>query len=274
MALQDSRRLGEPGRFTLERTMNMFTTRRKEAGFTLVELAIVLMIIGLLIGGILRGQELMENARVTSTIQQTKAYDGATTTFRDAYSALPGDIVSPGTRLANCTTAPCNTAGDGNSIIGAAVNGSSVNASYDSGLATENRRYWLHLAVARLISGVDASGPMTTAAWGVQFPAGKIGGGFHVLYANIAGANGNVSGHFLVLRNSPVSTTTNENAGQAAISPLRAAQIDRKLDDGLPQTGDVIGVGSGDCTGTANSPPAYTEKSEQRDCNLLIRVQN
>ena len=64
--------------------MTLKLNRTSQSGFTLVELAIVLMIIGLLIGGILRGQELMENARVTSTIQQTKAYDGATTTFRDS----------------------------------------------------------------------------------------------------------------------------------------------------------------------------------------------
>ena len=249
----------------------MFNTSRKsEAGFTLVELAIVLMIIGLLIGGILRGQELMENARVTSTIQQTKAYDGATTTFRDSYSALPGDMVGPGTRLANCA-GTCATAGDNNSIIGAAV--TSKTANDGSTLTSENRIYWLHLAVARLISGIDASGPGTTEAWGVQFPAAKIGGGFHVLYANIAAVGTTepaVSGHFIVLRNGAAAGAIAETAGASALSPLRAAQIDRKLDDGLPRTGDVIGLGTTtNCTGAT-----YLENSEQRSCNLLIRVQN
>ena len=248
--------------------------RKSEGGFTLVELAIVLMIIGLLIGGILRGQELMENARVTSTIQQTKAYDGATTTFRDAYSALPGDLVNPGVRLANCTGigTACTTAGNGDSILGTSLTGKAANYASDN--LSENRRYWLHMAVARLISGVDASGD-TTAAWGVMFPAAKIGGGFHVVYANIAAVAPApaVSGHFLVLRNGAGGTATTavqEGGGTSALSPLRAAQIDRKLDDGLPQTGDVVGIGSGTgCTGTT-----YTESSETRDCNLLIRVQN
>ena len=66
-----------------------------QAGFTLVELAIVMIIIGLLIAGVLKGQELIGNARVTSTVAQIKAIDAATSTFKDTYAALPGDMTTP-----------------------------------------------------------------------------------------------------------------------------------------------------------------------------------
>lgn len=253
-------------------------SHKTEAGFTLVELAIVLMIIGLLIGGILRGQELMENARVTSTIQQTKAYDGATTTFRDAYNALPGDIRNPGGRLPGCTAAPCNVAGDGNGLIqtGTGATGSIVSLTNgaiampaSATATTENRNFWIHLAATHLISGVSPA--PNAIAWGTDQPAAKIAGGFQVGLVNIpaAGAVPAINGHFLILKNNAADGNINGGTGTSAISPLRAAQFDRKLDDGLPQTGDVVGVGSNNCTGAA-----YAETIEQRDCNLLIRVQS
>ena len=70
-----------------------------QAGFTLVELAIVMIIIGLLIAGVLKGQELIANARVTSTVAQIKAIDAATSTFKDTYQALPGILRTPNTRF-------------------------------------------------------------------------------------------------------------------------------------------------------------------------------
>src|SRR5690349_8212917 len=100
---------------------------RSEAGFTLVELAIVMIIIGLLIAGVLKGQQLITNAKVTAQVAQVKSIDAATSSFKDMYNALPGDITNAANRLPNCgaapAAAPCNQAGGGDGLIGAVAGG-------------------------------------------------------------------------------------------------------------------------------------------------------
>jgi prepilin-type N-terminal cleavage/methylation domain-containing protein len=90
---------------------------RAQAGFTLVELAIVMIIIGLLIAGVLKGQQLIGNAKVTAQVAQVKSIDAATSTFKDMYAALPGDISNASTRLPNCGAAPCATNGNGDGSV-------------------------------------------------------------------------------------------------------------------------------------------------------------
>ncbi len=250
---------------------------KSNSGFTLVELAIVMMIIGLLIGGILKGQELMENARVTSTIAQIQSYEAATTSFRDVYNSLPGDMSNakdttvgsttlPG-RLPNCTGAECVN-GDGNSIVGTAgtiiVNETSATA--------ETAQFWHHLLLADLISGVTTSGVL---AWGETNPAAKIGGGYTIGHGNgtalansAGGGTATPSGHFLMLRNS-LGTTNIAASGQEPLSPVRAEQIDRKMDDGRPGTGYVLGHGHANCF----SGDAYDSQNTVKNCNLLFRIQ-
>ena len=75
----------------------------RQSGFTLVELSIVLVIIGLIIGGILKGQELIGNAQIKNVASQAQSYQAATAAFRDKYGALPGDLVSANMIIPNCT---------------------------------------------------------------------------------------------------------------------------------------------------------------------------
>jgi prepilin-type N-terminal cleavage/methylation domain-containing protein len=119
---------------------------RAQAGFTLVELAIVMIIIGLLIARVLKGQALIHDARVTSTVAQTKAIEAATTTFRDTYNFIPGDMTNPTVRLPNCLIAPCSNAGNGDAKLAftpaAAPNG-------------ENQAFFPQLYVASLMTGLQ-----------------------------------------------------------------------------------------------------------------------
>ncbi|MEO6023238.1 MAG: prepilin-type N-terminal cleavage/methylation domain-containing protein, partial [Burkholderiales bacterium] len=80
--------------------------KHQQAGFTLVEIAIVLVIIGLLLGGILKGQELVQNARVRNLADQQNAVAAAYYAFQDRYRALPGDYAAAMTNIPNVTAAP------------------------------------------------------------------------------------------------------------------------------------------------------------------------
>lgn len=215
-------------------------------GFTLVELAIVMIIIGLLIGGILKGTEMIENAKVSSTITQVRSYQAANLTFQDTYSATPGDMRNAETRVPGCAqgTTLCFNGG-GDSMVGAVVlAGLGMENDIQAGSAAlpyrETTQFWKHLVLADLITGVTTDADQTNPAWGETHPAAKIGGGFEVMYSGSAGDYG--TGLVLRLQN-PIALGQGQSMslGQGAnpISPLRAAQIDRKIDDGNPDTGSV-----------------------------------
>lgn len=271
-------------------------TVQKQKGFTLVELAIVMTIIGLLIGGILKGQELMLNARVTATIAQIRSYEAAATTFRDSYAALPGDMLNAQSRLPGCTAAcnPDTGAGNGgNSIIGSPVWastggwGSQFVALTGAGVGKETVLFWLHLLQADLISGVSQEGlTATVPQWGITHPQARINGGFLVGYGDgLAGQPGRAvadlagtrpTGMLMAINTQPSAGLT-ATAGIQAMTPARAAQIDRKMDDGRPLTGFVQGYGlatsCNDNVGTPAVANSYVESVNSNDCSVIFRVQ-
>jgi prepilin-type N-terminal cleavage/methylation domain-containing protein len=218
---------------------------RAQAGFTLVELAIVMIIIGLLIAGVLKGQALIQNAQVTSTVAQTKAIEVATTTFRDTYAALPGDITTPNTKLPNCLNAPCN-------VAGANGDGRITNAP-GAAPSVEAEGYFVQLNAASLLTGIVPNAAALTT-FGGNFPAAKISNnGFGVgstsvppVAGDFAGVIGGAAtlpapGVYLVLTGSLAGAQT-ATTGQLTAS--QALRIDTKLDDGVPDTGEVQSFGT------------------------------
>jgi prepilin-type N-terminal cleavage/methylation domain-containing protein len=264
--------------------------RTAQSGFTLVELAIVLTIIGLLIGGILKGQQLLLNARTTATIAQVKSIGAAVITFKDMYNAVPGDMNGAVNRLVGCTPG-CSpfvgSPGAGDSMVGdpawqttwAAQGAVTAGNAATTSVGQETYLFWDHLMLANLIGQVTSQGvnKPTLYAWGVTHPAAKIGGGFVVGYAdgsssapgnsggncgngNNNGNNGNCrgvpsngNGLILALLPTPTSTPATTTTGGQELSPLVAQIIDTKMDDGAPDNGIVEAFGAASCFGSGGN---------------------
>ena len=194
--------------------MNAQKNRR---GFTLVELSIVLVIIGLIIGGVLTGQQIIENARVTNTINSLQAYHAQFHTYVQNYGAMPGDDASATARF---SSASLPSAGNGNGQIDGTgaldcTNGSSTNLVKD-----ERCLAWAELRLAGL---VKAQTPLTAQ------PSNPFGG----LYSFQNGAFGVLNSTVLCLGNVP---------GDAALA------IDSRSDDGKPNSGDYQATDTADTT--------------------------
>jgi prepilin-type N-terminal cleavage/methylation domain-containing protein len=110
----------------------------RQSGFTLVEIAIVLVIIGLILGGVLQGQVLIDNAKYKNLVKQIESYRAAVHTFQDTYRGMPGDLLN----VSALDSAA--VAGDGDGLI----EGGFCDVSGE-----ESCKVWSHLRYAGIISG-------------------------------------------------------------------------------------------------------------------------
>ena len=227
------------------------------SGFTLIEISIVLVIIGLIVGGILTGQDLIRAAGIRAQIAQIEKYHTAVRTFQGKYGYLPGDIPDPyAGRFGFVARGSYAGEGDGNGLLAGISSNSAGSDQGNKEAAGELGLFWVDLSQAGLIDGsfntvVATSLPAsdaTGATIGNYFPSAKIGNGNYV-YTWGGGSSccpWTYTGinYYGISNVSLIAGSTNfgKVTSSAGLSVLQALNIDTKADDGLPQTGSIIAV--------------------------------
>lgn len=181
---------------------------KKQSGFTLIELAIVLVIIGWLLGGVLKGQELINSAKVKNMATDFKKVQVYIYGYQDKFKALPGDDGQVATHLKGATVATTGTVSNG-----------VIQGDWDSETGTdESVLFWQHVRLANL-----ASGPTTVDA--NFYPKNADGGRFGVQSISGFTSVSNMSGTYV--------------ACSRGILGKFAKQLDVSLDDGDGSKGSV-----------------------------------
>lgn len=246
-------------------------------GFTLIELSLVLVIIGLIVGGVLVGRDLIKSAEIRAQISQIEEIKTAFNTFQVKYGYLPGDMPPIQASQLGFFTFTGAQAGMGCQSQGYAY------GNNDGFINLNNEKYafWSHLSDAKLMkgsyagtagslltaaapicnisSGNPAVAPTTPTDFEKFFPRAKISAAttFVQIYSNYWDSPKN---------SHPIYSTTKRNHIASIFDPFAAAamtttndlyQLDKKIDDGMPTTGDVRDYGSADFGGGAPSdnPP-------------------
>jgi prepilin-type N-terminal cleavage/methylation domain-containing protein len=215
---------------------------RKQTGFTLIEIAIVLVIIGLLLGGVLKGQELITSARVHNMASMQDGFKVAFFGFQDRFRALPGDYTAAASNIPGVATAACGTTTGGNGNGDGQI------------LGDEMTLAWEHMSKAGFITGSYTCAAVASIST-ASTPANIYNGFVQLIY----------DGSYGVGTGTPPSTLRHNIKSGPQIPVAIIAELDRKIDDGVPGTGTFqfstyAGTGTGP-TGGSTTAPACTSSN-------------
>ncbi len=204
--------------------------RTRNRGFTLIEIAIVLVIIGLLLGGVLKGQELINNAKVKSYATDFRNTPIQLYGFQDKFRALPGDDALVVTHMPGATLATTPATLQGNGVI---------NGVWDTTTNTdESCLYWQHVRLAGLSPGSTVVSCAANADyWPKNANGGQIGIQSNSAFVTMTGA---INGSYVICSKN--------------ILGAFVLQLDATLDDGNPATGSMRAIQ----TSAAGGAPSTT----------------
>lgn len=219
--------------------------RSKQCGFTLIEIAIVLVIIGLLLGGVLKGQELINSAKVKNLASDFKNIPVYIYSYQDKYRALPGDDKDI---LAHLGIASSGGAALGNGLIDGIW--------IPTALTDESLLFWQHIRNAKLATGASTL-PTSTAGIKAYLPTNAMGGTVGIQ----SGSTPSITG----LKGSSIICSS-------GISGKFVTQLDTALDDGDPTTGSMLAT-TKEVSGTAAvTPNAVTSATEADSYTVCMGI--
>lgn len=258
---------------------------RYRAGFSLIELSIVLMIMGFLAGIVAMGKNLMHEASIQQAITELSAYKGFALQFKGRYGGWPGDMFDasrlwgtggastacPGVinMIPSLGSGGCN--GDGDDVI-------ELDTVSDGGNNSEPLRAWQHLVLSGLIVGAYpgiGTPQVDRAVIGATVPFSELGKDIGFFYYNYTGQpQDNVVG----MGGFFSAATVNDGP---ILTPYEAQAIDYKLDDGypLPGRGEIVvpasqgtATNTSGCFNNTQSGGRYNLTVDEKLCSISYKL--
>lgn len=232
-------------------------TYRKHNGFTLVEMSIVLVIIGLIVGGVLVGRDLIRAAKVISVVSDVNSFKSAIIIFKSKYAYLPGDLPNASEFWPDCDTPATNCNGNGDREID----------FWDP--TFEGFRAWQQLSDGQLIKGnyTGVRGPASGRYLvDENAPSSKIDGGLYGLYYD-QGDGGDKYNRITL-----AGIWDDGVFEKGVLTPAEAKSIEEKMgDDQIAGSGKIRGFERTGCVDWPN-PTTYKLTNTDPACALFFSI--